>query len=542
MLLCYIFQRLTDSVPIMKTKQLPLNRRQFLKQSCMAGATIALSGMIPGCAGIALQKLPDINYTNGINLRNCNIVDVINGKIISNGTIMIRNGIIDLIIDHNPYHNYGAAEIDIQNHYVLPGLIDAHCHTTMPSTSSFSLSQIMTNYRQIQRNYIQQLQSGVTTVRDMGALPLLLHKMIQKIESRQMPGPNVQFCNAITNAYGAHPDIDLKDVSFLAPYFASFTGYSNLWYRNTSDLVTKFKDNVKKASFVKLTMDKKSILCGKGTIPTYTQEDLRIIFRLADEYNIPIAGHMLTKYGFDRALDFGIHSMEHTIGDAIINDHDISLMAEKGCAIVPTMSMAQIFATEEAITDLPQDYQNDFILNELTLRRHYINQFHDAYVEPSIHSANQKTLSLYRQYGCDNLHRLGYIQSNPRLFFGILKYGPNHLKKMYNAGVIIGCGTDAGVPFIYHGMLWREMEMLTRIGFSTIDVIRFATINNAKILRMNSEIGSIELEKKADFMVVKENPFHNLKTLRKPSLVIKGGRIEFAQKHYLKFMDTHPTT
>ncbi|MBF0450496.1 MAG: amidohydrolase family protein [Candidatus Magnetomorum sp.] len=515
-----------------------LHRRQFLKQSFMAGATLALSGLIPGCVGGAHQQLPEIDYTDGINLRNCNIVDVNNGTIIDQGTIMIRKGIIDLILDHKPPHSYGAIEIDMQHQYVLPGLIDAHCHTTMPSASNFNVSQLMANYRQIQRNYIQQIQSGVTTVRDMGALPLVLEKMVNKIASGQLPGPRVKFCNAVTNAYGGHPDIDLKDVSFLAPFFATFTGQSSLWYTDTKDLVQKFKKNVEKASFVKLALDDISILCGKGKIPSYTQEQLNIIFRLADEYNLPVAAHILTKHGFDRGIKYGLHSMEHTIGDAVIDDRDISQLAEKGCAIVPTMIMAQIFATEEAISKLPQDYRNNFILNELKLRRDFVYTSHDAFVEPVIHRSNQKTLAFYRQYGCENLYRQGMIQSNPRLFFGILKYGPEHLRKMHNAGVLIGCGTDAGVPFIYHGMIFLELEMLARIGFSTRDVIRFATINNAKILRMDAHIGSIEQEKMADIMVVKDNPFNDLKTLQKPSIVIKEGRIVFVRNGSLKYMNS----
>ncbi|KPA11386.1 Amidohydrolase [Candidatus Magnetomorum sp. HK-1] len=513
-----------------------INRREFLEQSLMAGATLALSGMLPGCAGLSRQQLPEIDYRNGINLRNCNIVDVINGKIINNGSIMIRNGAIDLILDHDPYHSYGATEIDIQGQYVLPGLIDAHCHTSMPSSMQFKLSQLMTNYRQVQRNYIQLIQSGVTTARDMGALPLVLKKMISKINTGQLPGPRIECCNAVTNVYGGHPDISLKDVSFLAPLMSSFTGQSNLWYRNTKELVDKFKDNVKGASFVKLTMDKISILCGKASIPSYDQEDLKIIFRLANEYNIPVVGHILTKYGFDRGLKHGLHSMEHTIGDALIDDRDIELMAAKNCAIVPTMIMAQLFATEEAISSLPPQYTNDYIINELNIRRDFIYTHHDDFVEPAIHSANLESLKFYRKYGCENLYKKGFIQSKPGIFFGILRYGPQNLKKMFDAGVLIGCGTDAGVPFIYHGMIWLELEMLSRIGFSNQDVIRFATINNAKILCMDSQIGSIEKNKIADFMVVKENPFTNLKSLRKPSLVIKEGQVVFSNTGRVSLM------
>jgi len=519
-----------------------INRREFLQHSVMAGASLALSGLIPGCAGIQNQQIPEINYNNGINLRNCNIVDVINGKIINNGTIMVRNGSIDLILDQKPFHSYGATEIDIKGQYVLPGLIDAHCHTTMPSSAQFKLSHLMTNYRQMQRNYINLIQSGVTTARDMGALPLVLKKMVSKINSGQLPGPRIKYCNAVTNVYGGHPDISLKDVSFLAPLMSSFTGQSNLWYRNTKELVSKFKKNVKDASFVKLAMDKVSILCGKDYLPSYSQEDLNIIFRLANKYNIPVAGHILTKYGFDRGLKNGLHSMEHTIGDSIIDDRDIALMVKKKCSIVPTMIMAQIFATEEAIAKLPPKYLTDYIINELKIRRKNIYSNHNDLVEPAIHKSNLESLKLYRKFGCENLYNKGYIQSKPNIFFGILHYGPKNLKKMFDAGVLIGCGTDSGVPFIYHGMIQLELEMLSRIGFSNIDVIRFATINNAKILRMESKIGSIEINKIADFMVVKENPFINLKSLKKPSLVFKEGNLVFSRNGQISVMNENEST
>ncbi|ETR72525.1 MAG: Amidohydrolase [Candidatus Magnetoglobus multicellularis str. Araruama] len=513
-----------------------LTRRNFLQKSCLTAASLAFAGLIPACSGLKVQTLPNIDYAKGLNLRNCNIVDVKTGKIIKNVTIMIRNQMIVRITKHKPYHSYDTTEIDIQNQYVLPGLIDAHCHTTMPSAMKYSLTRLMTNYRQIQRNFVQQIQSGVTTVRDMGALPLVLKNMLEKVNNGQFPGPRVKYCNAITNAYGGHPDIFLKDISLLAPYLTWMTGKSNLWYTGTRDLVEKFKKNVVGASFVKLTMDEQSIFCGKNRIPSYEQEDLRIIFRLAKQNNIPVAGHILTKYGFDRALHHGIHSMEHTIGDATLSAREIQLMAHKKCAIVPTMIMAQIFSAEEAMTELPDQYRTDFIMNELKNRRNYIYAAHNNFVEPEIHQDNQKTLTLFQQYSCREMYQKGIIQSNPELFFGALRYGPNHLKQMHDAGVLIGCGTDAGVPFIYPGMMFLELELLSRIGFANEDVIRFATINNAKILRMENSIGSIEQEKLADLVIVHDNPLIHLKTIRKPKIVIKDGQVAYYQKNQLKLL------
>jgi imidazolonepropionase-like amidohydrolase len=97
--------------------------------------------------------------------------------------------------------------------------------------------------------------------------------------------------------------------------------------------------------------------------------------------------------------------------------------------------------------------------------------------------------------------------------------------KMKQAGIVIGCGTDSGVPLIYHGVLWREMEMLGRIGLSNKEVLQCATINNARIIRMADKIGKIEKGKFADMVALKENPLIKIEACRVSQIVIKEGRI-----------------
>ena len=96
---------------------------------------------------------------------------------------------------------------------------------------------------------------------------------------------------------------------------------------------------------------------------------------------------------------------------------------------------------------------------------------------------------------------------------------------MKDAGIVIGCGTDSGVPLAYHGTLWREMEMLGRIGFSNSEILQCATINNAKIVGMADKIGSVEAGKYADLTILQENPLEKIETCRKPQMVIKNGEI-----------------
>jgi imidazolonepropionase-like amidohydrolase len=245
----------------------------------------------------------------------------------------------------------------------------------------------------------------------------------------------------------------------------------------------------------------------------------------AQKHNLPTAGHIHTKYGFDRALQYGISSMEHAIADAELTDQEVIQMAKKNIAIVPTMIIAQMLAAEEAYDELPRQFQNDFIVSEMDVRRQYLNSSQDDYIEPSIHKKNVSSLNNYKKYGCENLYKNGKFQARPEIYFNVLLRGPKNLSKMKQAGVSIGCGTDSGVPLMYHGTLWREMEMLGRIGFSNKEVLQCATINNAGILRMADKIGTIEKGKFADMVALKENPLIKIETCRVPQLVIKEGRI-----------------
>ena len=200
-------------------------------------------------------------------------------------------------------------------------------------------------------------------------------------------------------------------------------------------------------------------------------------------------------------------------------------MAKKKIALVPTMIIAQTLAVPEAYDELPKKYRNDFIDREMTIRREYINSSLDDYTEASIHKSNIAYLENYKKYGCRNLYQRGRYMANPEIYFDILLVGPRNLMAMKDAGIVIGCGTDAGVPFAYHGTLWREMEMLGRIGFSNSEVLQCATINNAKIVGMADKVGSVETGKYADLTILKDNPLEKVEACRKPQIVIKDGKI-----------------
>ena len=506
-----------------------LTRRELLRNAALSAALLAVPG-ITGFTPIPRYRPTGAPDGKTLYLTNAEVVDVVRGLILSNQPIAIRDGIIQSVSSLPPAASEGDVALALKNQYVLPGLIDAHCHITMPGASGLSAGILLPVLNQLKRNYVQQLRQGVTTIRDMGALPKILHANLDQIQKGELIGPRVVYCNAFTNILGGHPDIDPREMGILADLVLTLTGQSNMWFKDVEDLKEKMRQNCARgASFIKLTMDKISVLCGKGEIPAYADEHLRIIFAFAKKNNLATAGHIHTKFGFNRALQFGLDSVEHSINE-LLTPEEIGAMAAKKISTVPTMTVVQTMAAPEAYDELPGKFRADFIAQEMAARRDYFNLNPDEYIEPAIHKSNIAHLENYKKYGCENLHKNNKYMANPEIYFNILLVAPKNLMAMNDAGIVIGCGTDAGVPLTYHGTLWREMEMLARIGFTNAEILRCATFNNAKIIGMVDKIGTIDAGKLADMVVFRENPLKKIEACRQPSLVIKDGKIYDVEK------------
>jgi cytosine/adenosine deaminase-related metal-dependent hydrolase len=84
-----------------------------------------------------------------------------------------------------------------------------------------------------------------------------------------------------------------------------------------------------------------------------------------------------------------------------------------------------------------------------------------------------------------------------------------------NRGGRVAAGSDSGYTYNLYGFGYIEtLELLREAGFSGLEVIHSATLQGARQLWIDDEVGSIEVGKKADFVVVRENPLQNLSVLR----------------------------
>jgi len=83
-----------------------------------------------------------------------------------------------------------------------------------------------------------------------------------------------------------------------------------------------------------------------------------------------------------------------------------------------------------------------------------------------------------------------------------------------NRGGKVTLGTDSGYIFQTYGFSYvREMELMREAGFSPLEVIRSATLYGAQALGVEKDLGSVEVGKLADFVIVDQNPLANFQVL-----------------------------
>lgn len=160
-------------------------------------------------------------------------------------------------------------------------------------------------------------------------------------------------------------------------------------------------------------------------------------------------------------------------------------------------------------------------------------EWHEDYTLPSLWKFYEPSYQSHGSYW----HNWGTEQevewkNNYRLWMSFI----NEYK---NRGGRVTAGSDNGFIYQTYGFGYiRELELLREAGFHPLEVIRSATLYGAQALGMDKEIGSIEVGKLADIMIVNANPLKNLQVLygtgaielTKDNKIVRTGGVQFTIK------------
>lgn len=194
--------------------------------------------------------------------------------------------------------------------------------------------------------------------------------------------------------------------------------------------------------------------------PQLTKEELTAAKEEAHKKNKKVAAHAEGLAGIRNCIDVGIDTIEHGI---FADEAALIAMKEKGIFLVPTMVVMKRLATDERIAPWA-----------LEKAKHV--------VEP---------------------HQ-------------------NMLEKAIKIGVKIATGTDCGSPVTPPAYYFDELLIMKEAGMSAMQVIQASTSVAAECLGLDDR-GVIAKGKKADFIIVEQNPLDNLAVLKGKKTVVKNG-------------------
>jgi imidazolonepropionase-like amidohydrolase len=153
------------------------------------------------------------------------------------------------------------------------------------------------------------------------------------------------------------------------------------------------------------------------------------------------------------------------------------------------------------------------------------------------YGGTRATFALMRRNNIAYLPTLTVCEALCEYFLGHVRGGEPHPRMVEAAnafrtareeGVIVGCGSDVG-PFP-HGENLRELQWMEKLGMSANEALLAATSVNAKILRKESEMGSIRENYLADLIAVVGDPLQDLSSLAHISFVMTNGAIYSAPR------------
>ena len=99
-----------------------------------------------------------------------------------------------------------------------------------------------------------------------------------------------------------------------------------------------------------------------------------------------------------------------------------------------------------------------------------------------------------------------------------------NVKKVADAGIPVALGTDTGFTGVMLGVSTQvELTLLVEAGLMPAAALRAATIDAARMIGREKEIGSVEKDHLADLVILNANPLEDIRNVRHIYRVVNGG-------------------
>jgi imidazolonepropionase-like amidohydrolase len=377
----------------------------------------------------------------------------------------------------------GDKVIDVSGKYITPGLVDAHVHFSQTGwldgrphsdylEEFYDYEVLQASLRANQdRWHRAYLCSGITAVYDPGGLPWTpSYEKAARGNSKRV------------HYRGSGPLITHADISLRA--------------MNADTFLPMDSDGAVQAGIEKLVeWGARAVKIWYLDPPVERRKELDARLLKAGELarmaGLPLIVHATELRNAKQALRAGAKVLVHSVEDRPVDDEFITLAKQADVIYTPTLQVGGNWRRTRATIVLGTPSTPD---------------------DPNgcIDPETRRVIA-----DAKALQSLAYEAPPPpdQVFTSLEAAGQarsimsHNLKAVYDAGITVVVGTDAGNPLTFHGpAIYRELELMETAGIPANELIVVSTRNGTEIMNMQDRIGTLEKGKIADLIVLGENP------------------------------------
>ena len=402
------------------------------------------------------------------------MIDTKNGKVIENNvSIIVENEKIiavdssEKISSHPAFKNSEKIEL---SGTLLPGLVDSHVHLIGfgDGTPGDTLVKTDDNLLAINgaQNAINHLNSGVTTIRDLGAKNMTGY-MIKEASRRGI--------------------IKTPDLIMSGRPITIIGGHLN-WFGEVATGVNECVASVRRllrdgSDMIKITATGGSTGTSNIRVPSFNFDEMKAIVDEAHKFGIHTAAHCVNTEGMRVAVEAGV--------DTIIHGRFVN---QKGK-----------LEFDEALADQISD-KGVMINATLHQGRERIWQLEEKSIKEDLTLDEKNEIDIFNE-NWDESKKVW--------------------QKVMNKGIQLVSGSDASWQYYKLGgtSFQDEIHAHVSIGMSPMEAIQSGTIYSAKSCWVDDEVGSLEVGKIANIISVSGNPESNIKDLRNLKSIVHRGMV-----------------
>lgn len=434
-------------------------------------------------------------------IQHVTLVDVVRKRLVPDQDVLIAQGKFAAIGKSGTIKEPANTQIiNGAGQFIMPGLIDAHVHFfqsgglfTRPDVIDYrayqpyatELAFVHKEFDVFRRMY---LAAGITSVADVGTSYAFLQ---QRQQTASAPHATQVFMSGPLLTTWLPPAY--KDLGEESPFVSLVSAE-----QAQSSVAEQVKRGVDFVKIWYIAMGANPAAMAQQNYPL-----VKATIDAAHALGKRVAVHATELFTAQLAVEAGADFLVHSVDDTLVTPAFIKLLLQKKTVLCPTLTVGAnyraVFGDRFTFSTKALNQSHPFAIRSIidypwpdtNMAKRYVRAFKKAAPQDAADSTAQQ-----------------------------------NLRTLAAAGVPIATGTDAGNIGTQHVSSYAaELAAMQAAGLNDWQILVASTLHAARALGTESQLGSIQVNKQADFILLAADPTTDYRNSLKPSLVAKNGRL-----------------